>query len=60
MLQHNFTLEIILEITLKIVLKKVFQAMIGNQSDLNEIVPDDIGMGRSAKSDSRDRVHTDF
>ena len=46
---HNYTLEI----TLKIILKKVFQSMIGNQIDLDEILIDNVEMGRSEKLDSR-------
>ena len=40
-----------MEVTWKIVLKKVFQPMIGNQSDL---MFGDVEMGRSEKSDSKE------
>ena len=43
MFEHNYTLEIIFEITLQIVLK-VFQTMIRTQSDFNEIVFDNVEM----------------
>ena len=42
-----FTVGIILEITLTIVLKKVFQTIIGNQRDFNEIVSDDVEVKRN-------------
>ena len=44
---YKCALEIILEITLKIVLKKVFQSIIGNQRDCNEIMFDDVEVGGS-------------
>ena len=45
--RHNFTIEIILEIALKKVLKKLFQTIIGDQRDFNEIVFDYVEVRRN-------------